>query len=462
MADDLRNRREQAQELITQGRYEAALSEFRALATLEPNVATHLHKVGDLLVRLNRTQDAVTTYEEVATRYANVGDLLKAIAVCKIILQYDPSHTRTQKALAELYARRKGAPTSIATGPARPAQPIRAATVSMRAPRPAPETGFTILPPLPEPEAPAPRMAQLNTDVDENVPNIDLPNLPDEEAAAPASEGLPPIPLFSQLSRDAFVEFTRQVSVRAYPAGSVIVHEGEEGSSMFAVVQGSVTVSHKGPDGARETIAQLPEGSFFGEMALMADVPRVATVTAGEESLIMEFTRGKLRDIEKQYPSVTRVLERFYRERMLANLLRASPIFRLLTTDQKQSLAEMFKTRSFKPGTVLLHQGQKSDALYLLLRGRCTVLHHAPDGRATTVGELREGDVFGEISLMLNMPVTATVRAITACTVLRLTRANVELVLQNNPAVRQALIKLGQERRLDTELKTGGARVHGV
>ena len=281
--------------------------------------------------------------------------------------------------------------------------------------------------------------------------------MPDAEQHPTQShgEGLPSIPLFSQLSRDAFVEFTRQVHVRAYAADSVIVQEGEEGASMFAVVQGSATVMRKGADGSREVIAQLPEGSFFGEMALMADVPRVATVVASEESLIMEFTRAKLRDIEKRYPSVTRVLERFYRERMLANLLRVSPIFRLLTPEQKQSVAEMFKTRSFKPGTVLLHQGQKSDALFLLLRGRCTVLHHAASGRATNVGDLREGDVFGEISLMLASPVTATVRAITPCTVLRLTRANVETVIQHNPAVRQALIKLGTERRNDTAMKTG-------
>lgn len=457
MADQLRARKERAQELLTQGRFDAALGEYRALLDAEPQAHAHAHKIADLLVRLNRIPEAITAYEETAARYASAGDLLKAIAVCKVILQHDPSHTRTQKALADLYARRKGGAAPSTAGPA-----LVTRRNTLKATRPvATESGVTILPPLPEPQAPAPKMPALNVSYEEDVPNIDLPSLPGEHESVPASEGLPAIPLFSQLSRDAFVEFTRQVHVRAYDAGAVIVHEGEEGSSMFAVVQGSASVIRKGPDGVREVLAQLPEGSFFGEMALMADVPRVATVIAAEESLIMEFTRHKLKDIEKQYPSVTRVLERFYRERMLANTLRVSPILRLLTPEQKQSIAEMFKTRSFKPGTVLLHQGQKSDALFLLLRGRCTVLHHAPDGKATTVGELREGDLFGEISLMLNIPVTATVRAITACTVLRLTRANVESVIHHNPAVRQALIKLGSERRQDIALKTG-QRVQSV
>ncbi|MCY1074063.1 cyclic nucleotide-binding domain-containing protein [Archangium lansingense] len=54
------------------------------------------------------------------------------------------------------------------------------------------------------------------------------------------------------------------------------------------------------------------------------------------------------------------------------------------------------------------------DALYLLLRGRCQVLHPQPGGGERLVRTLGEGDMFGEIALMLGLSATATVRAETS------------------------------------------------
>jgi len=62
-------------------------------------------------------------------------------------------------------------------------------------------------------------------------------------------------------------------------------------------------------------------------------------------------------------------------------------------------------------GATLLEQGKPVDALYLLLRGRCQVLHHHPDGGERLLRTLEEGDLFGEISLMLGLPATLALRA---------------------------------------------------
>jgi cAMP-dependent protein kinase regulator len=88
------------------------------------------------------------------------------------------------------------------------------------------------------------------------------------------------------------------------------------------------------------------------------------------------------------------------------------------------------------------------DALYLLLRGQCQAFHRHPDGREQALRTLKEGDVFGEIALLLGLPATATVRSDTPCLLLRLDWGSCEQHLLEVPEVREALSRMGTERLL--------------
>ena len=84
-------------------------------------------------------------------------------------------------------------------------------------------------------------------------------------------------------------------------------------------------------------------------------------------------------------------------------MLRSNPLLSALAPPQREALARAFQLVSVPAGQTLLVQGQQGEALYLLLRGRCQVLHQHPDGRASAYPVLREGDVFGELSLLLGL-----------------------------------------------------------
>ncbi len=109
---------------------------------------------------------------------------------------------------------------------------------------------------------------------------------------------------------------------------------------------------------------------------------------------------------------------------------------------------------------MVLEQGQQGDAFYLLLRGRCTPYHVPPDGKQKAYPGLREGDVFGEISLLLGKPVTATVRADMASVVLKLDRAAFERLILSQPGMRGALTKVGTERLQRTARLLSGKDLH--
>lgn len=98
---------------------------------------------------------------------------------------------------------------------------------------------------------------------------------------------------------------------------------------------------------------------------------------------------------------------------MLSNLdlIRRVPLFSRLTTDQAQAIADSVVKRRFKRGELIVEQGTKSNALFILLNGRARVLTADSRGREVILAVLQPGDYVGEMSLIDNEPHSATVRA---------------------------------------------------
>ena len=151
-------------------------------------------------------------------------------------------------------------------------------------------------------------------------------------------------------------------------------------------------------------------------------------------------------EVSSWHPLLMRVVESFCRRRAVDNLLRTHPIVSPLRLEQRRALAREFQLQRVAAGTTLLTAGAMGDALYLLLRGRCTPYHMHPDGKETPYPVLREGDVFGEISLLMDKPVTAMVRADVPSVLLRLDRSAFEKHIFSQPGMRDALLKIGTER----------------
>ena len=134
---------------------------------------------------------------------------------------------------------------------------------------------------------------------------------------------------------------------------------------------------------------------------------------------------------------------------MLSNLdlLRRVPLFSLLTVAQAEVISGAVIKRRFKRGEALVEQGQKSNALFILLTGRARVMTSDSGGREVILATLAQGDYLGEMSIIDNEPHSATVRAEVQTDVLMLGRAEFARCLTENASMSLVVMR-GLVKRL--------------
>ena len=107
------------------------------------------------------------------------------------------------------------------------------------------------------------------------------------------------VPIFKDLPARSLESIGRSMHERVYEPGAVIVRQGDPGVGFFLITEGRVDVSHDG-----HHIRDLGPGEFFGEMALMEERPRSATVTARERTRCLQLVRWDFRALMKENPDM--------------------------------------------------------------------------------------------------------------------------------------------------------------
>ena len=123
------------------------------------------------------------------------------------------------------------------------------------------------------------------------------------------------------------------------------------------------------------------------------------------------------------------------------DLIRRVPLFSMLTESQAISVADAVVKRRFKRGEVIVEQGKKSNALFILLNGRARVVTADSRGREVILATLQPGDHIGEMSLIDNEPHSANVRAEVQTDLLMLGRIEFARCLPENSSMAYAVMR---------------------
>jgi CRP/FNR family cyclic AMP-dependent transcriptional regulator len=120
-------------------------------------------------------------------------------------------------------------------------------------------------------------------------------------------------PFFAGLSRGELSELAKRTEDLEVEAGRVLAREGATGSEFFVIIEGDVSVTKDGRE-----IRSLGPGEFFGEIALIEDRPRTATVTAKTPLRFFVLTRQNFRSLLQQQPELEEKVTRALEERVRA------------------------------------------------------------------------------------------------------------------------------------------------
>ena len=122
------------------------------------------------------------------------------------------------------------------------------------------------------------------------------------------------IPIFSECTRKELKAISRLVTPVSISEGKVLVREGEPGREFMIIVEGSATVRRNG-----RKIASLGPGDFFGELAVLAGVPRTATVTADTKMVVEAMNRQEFSSLLDESPALAKKILMGAVKRLYAN-----------------------------------------------------------------------------------------------------------------------------------------------
>lgn len=125
------------------------------------------------------------------------------------------------------------------------------------------------------------------------------------------------------------------------------------------------------------------------------------------------------------------------------------PMFADLSEAELQLLVADSTILTFGPGEAVVREGEEGESLFCLLRGRVDVCKRIEADRLVTVRQLQGGDVFGEMTLFLDAPRSATVRTVEECLLLRVGRPAVRRLLADNPALFERIATLVSRRQAE-------------
>ncbi len=233
--------------------YGKALAAIEAELEKRPEDLRLRRRKADLLLKTKDIGGSIEILQDLARRYVEDGFHARAVALFKEILKLDPDRPQIHRELASL----------------------------------------------------------IRKDRKETTP----PPLRQEEDPEAGARERAASSLFTLFDTDALEEVLTSTNLRVYKDGDIIVTEGEDGSSLFFVVDGCVKVFSRGRQGESVFLDELGPGAFFGEVAVLYGKPRTATITACSPTTAIEVTKQEIDRIARDHPQVRSILEQFCEER---------------------------------------------------------------------------------------------------------------------------------------------------
>lgn len=212
--------------------------------------------------------------------------------------------------------------------------------------------------------------------------------------------------LFTHLDDEQNAQVLGALQERKIPVKDVsVIAQGDVGDYFYVVESGSFDIyvsstgkREPGPDGAGTKVGSSPAGSSFGELALMYNAPRAASVVSAGPAILWQLDRITFRRILMD--------SAFQRRRMYETFLDSVPLLSALTPYERSKVADALETVKYPANTEIIREGDVGAHFYILESGEAAVFKRGDDNKLKTY---KKGDYFGELALLDDKPRAASV-----------------------------------------------------
>lgn len=201
--------------------------------------------------------------------------------------------------------------------------------------------------------------------------------------------------MFASLNKEDLEELSSKMEIIDVAQGEDVITQGHRGEYFYIVETGNFTVFVDG-----NPVSTAGPGASFGELALLYNAPRQATVKADSDSTLFSLSRELYRFIIAQSSSS--------RSKEIKEALHNVPLLEGLTAEQLDKISDTVELFPYKQGDVIIKKGTEGRVFYMIKEGVCTV---SELGDQFTEHSLQEGDYFGERALITGESRAATVTA---------------------------------------------------
>ncbi|RHZ75674.1 hypothetical protein Glove_212g32 [Diversispora epigaea] len=205
--------------------------------------------------------------------------------------------------------------------------------------------------------------------------------------------------LFKNLDREIKQQVFDAMSEVSVQQNDVIIRQGDDGDYFYVIEHGLFEIFI---DNKKEQL-ELGGGTSFGELALMYNVPRAATIRAKTNATLWRLDRVNFRKTLSNCA--------YHKRKTYETFLRSVSLFNLLTSPEVVKLADSLEPFNYVDGEFIITQGDPGEYFYILEQGQVSVSRIDENSIEQNYPNLQVGDYFGELALLNDQPRQATVVA---------------------------------------------------
>ncbi|KAI9281849.1 cyclic nucleotide-binding-like protein [Sporodiniella umbellata] len=205
--------------------------------------------------------------------------------------------------------------------------------------------------------------------------------------------------LFRDLDEEQYIDIVNAMSEKHLGAGAMVIEQGAVGDYFYVVECGTLDCFIYG-----NKVTSYEAGGSFGELALMYNAPRAATITTSSECVLWALDRITFRTILMENTS--------HKRRMYESFLSEVALLKSLEPYERHKIADALESIYFEDGEQVVKQGDVGEQFYIIESGKAIVLKtNVSYGTTNQVNILERGSYFGELALLNDSPRAATVVA---------------------------------------------------